>query len=313
MAAKDPSAAQRALLGQAPTLIVIGGPTASGKTHVAASLAKQLNTEVISADSRQFYHVMRIGTARPDVPDLLGVKHHFLGHLDLDVTWSAGEFARHAEPVLQDLLDRHGIAVLVGGSGLYIDALCNGLDPLPASDPAIRERLQQQLEREGLGTLVTELERLDPAHAAVIDRNNPHRVVRALEICLLTGQPFSEQRTAATQRTDMRIVRIAMDMPRAELYARIDERVDRMVADGLVEEVRSLLPYRHLNALNTVGYKELFAHFDGTYTLPEAIALIKQHTRNYAKRQLTWLRRDQSWQYLPPNVDAVIAHVDAQR
>lgn len=301
------------MAGDQRTLIVIGGPTASGKTHVAASLAKHLSTEVISADSRQFYHAMRIGTARPMEADLLGVKHHFLGHLDLDATWSAGEFARHAEPVLQELLDRHGTAVLVGGSGLYIDALCNGLDPLPPSDPKVREELQQRFERDGLPVLVNELERLDPAHAAAIDRHNPHRVMRALEVCLITGRPYSEQRTSAPQRTDMRILRIAMDLPREELYQRIDHRVDQMVAEGLVEEARSLLPHRALNALQTVGYRELFEHYDGTTSLPEAIALIKQHTRNYAKRQLTWMRRDPSWHYLPPLVRTVTAHVDAQR
>jgi tRNA dimethylallyltransferase len=295
------------------TLIVIGGPTASGKTHVAVSLAEHLSTEVISADSRQFYHAMRIGTARPNEADLLGVKHHFLGHLDLEQTWSAGEFARHAEPVLQELLDRRGVAVLVGGSGLYIDALCNGLDPLPPSDAKVRERLHERLGREGLPALVNELERLDPAHAQVIDRQNPHRVIRALEVCLITGRPYSEQRTSSTQRTDMRILRLAMDLPRKELYDRIDHRVDHMVAEGLVEEVRSLLPHRALNALNTVGYKELFDHFDGKTTLPEAIALIKQHTRNYAKRQLTWLRRDRSWHYLAPDNAKVIAYVEAQR
>jgi tRNA dimethylallyltransferase len=293
------------------TLIVIGGPTASGKTNVAASLAKQLNTEVISADSRQFYRAMRIGTARPTEAELLGVKHHFLGHLDLEQTWSAGEFARHAEPVLQDLLARNGTAVMVGGSGLYIDALCNGLDPLPPSDPKIREQLQQQLEREGLLALVSELERLDPTHAAAIDRKNPHRVIRALEVCMITGRPFSEQRTVAKQRTDMRILRMAMDLPREELYRSIDQRVDQMVNAGLVEEARSLLPHRHLNALNTVGYKELFDHFDGKISLEKAIALIKQHTRNYAKRQLTWLRRDLSWKNAAPAIKQVIGYVEA--
>jgi len=286
--------------GPLPTLIVIGGPTASGKTHAAASLAHQLGTEVISADSRQFYHAMRIGTARPVADELLGVKHHFLGHLELDDTWSAGVFARLAEPVLQGILERYGIAVLVGGSGLYIDALCNGLDPLPLSDPAVRNRLQLQLEREGLGTLVERLHTLDPAIWATIDRANPHRVIRALEICLLSDAPASTQRSGPVQRTDIRIVRLAMDLPRAELYARIDARVDRMVADGLVEEAHALLPRRHLNALNTVGYKELFDHFDGSLTLQQAIALIKQHTRNYAKRQMTWLRRDASWKWLAP-------------
>ena len=293
-----------------PTLIVIGGPTASGKTAVAAAMAKHLGTEVISADSRQFYHAMRIGTARPSAEELLGVKHHFLGHLELQATWSAGEFARQAEPVLKDILARHGKAVMVGGSGLYIDALCNGLDPITPADHAERSRLQEQFRDHGLQPLLDRLHELDPDGWRSIDRKNPHRVIRALEVCLTSGRSFSAQRTGPRQRADMRIIRVALESPRAELYTRIDARVDRMIADGFVEEARSLLPYRALNALNTVGYKELFAHFDGTMDLTEAIALIKQHTRNYAKRQMTWLRRDPSWRWLPPEMDTIKRSLD---
>lgn len=295
-------------------LVVISGPTASGKTDAGIALAKHLGTEVISADSRQFYKAMRIGTARPIAEELQGVKHHFLGHLELEETWSAGRFAREAEPVLQELIDRQGIAVLVGGSGLYIDALVKGLDPLPASDPRLRERLQRQCEQRGLESLVAELERIDPATHERIDRSNPHRVVRALEVCMLTGKPFSEQRSGAKDREDLRLIRIAMDVPRDELYRRIDARVDRMVAEGLEAEVRSLLPYRALNSLQTVGYKEFFAHFDGALDRAQAIELIKQHSRNYAKRQLTWLRRDAPWTWMAPtDHEAQIAHVGAAR
>ncbi|HRD53655.1 MAG TPA: tRNA (adenosine(37)-N6)-dimethylallyltransferase MiaA [Flavobacteriales bacterium] len=296
------------------TLIIVGGPTASGKTDAGIALARHCSTEVISADSRQFYHAMRIGTARPLEHELVGVRHHFLGHLKLDETWSAGRFAREAEPVLQELLNKHGIAVLVGGSGLYIDALVKGLDPLPASDPRLRERLQRRIDTLGLADLLHELERHDPATAARIDASNPHRVLRALEVCLLTGKPYSEQRTDASDRTDMRIVRIAMDVPREELYARIDARVDRMMTEGLLEEARSLLPHRDLNALQTVGYKELFLHFDGQLSLADAVALIKQHSRNYAKRQVTWLRRDAEWRWVAPSdLAAMIAHVEQDR
>lgn len=284
----------------APTLVIIGGPTASGKTDAGIALAKRFGTEVISADSRQFYRAMRIGTARPLEQELGGVRHHFIGHLGIEETWSAGRFAREAEPVLQELLARHGIAVLVGGSGLYIDALVKGLDPLPVSDPRLRERLQRRIETGGLPDLLKELERLDPATATRIDRSNPHRVIRALEVCLLTGKPFSDQRSGAEDRADMRLARIAMDLPREALYARIEARVDRMMGEGLLEEARSLLPYRALNALQTVGYKELFLHFDGQLGLADAVALIKQHTRNYAKRQLTWLRRDAAWKWFAP-------------
>ncbi|HRH37031.1 MAG TPA: tRNA (adenosine(37)-N6)-dimethylallyltransferase MiaA [Flavobacteriales bacterium] len=293
------------------TLVIIGGPTASGKTQAAAALAKHFGTEVISADSRQFYGAMRIGTARPDEEELLGVKHHFLGHLSLEETWSAGRFAREAEPVLQELLERKGVAVLVGGSGLYIDALVKGLDPLPLSDPRLRERLQQQLKHRGLPSLLAELATLDPVTLARIDQHNPHRVIRALEVCMLTGQPYSEQRTEAQYRTDIKLVRIAMDLPREQLYAAIEARVERMVAAGLVEEARTLRPHREHNALQTVGYRELFMHFDGELDQQQAIALVKQHTRNYAKRQMTWLRRD-AWTWLPPNAHAQhIAHVEA--
>ena len=274
------------------------------------ALAKQYNTEVISADSRQFYRAMRIGTARPTEQELLGVKHHFLGHLELEETWSAGAFARAAEPVLQELLARTGVAVLVGGSGLYIDALIKGLDPLPVTDVRLRDRLQRRMEQEGLTALVDELKQHDPATWDRIDKQNPHRVLRALEVCLLTGKAYSEQRNAPQYRSDMRIVRIAMDLPRSELYERIDKRVDSMVDEGLVEEARSLLPFRQHNALRTVGYRELFMHFDGELTQADAIALIKQHTRNYAKRQMTWLRRDQDWKWCDPkDVEGMIAAV----
>lgn len=281
-------------------LVVIGGPTASGKTKVAASMAKHFGTEVISGDSRQFYRAMRIGTARPSEEELLGVKHHFLGHLELNQTWSAGEFARQAEPVLQELLGDHGIAVLVGGSGLYLDAFCNGLDPMPMADHAVREKLQHRFQQHGLPDLLAELDRLDPTISTVIDRNNPQRVIRALEVCIVSGKPFSAQHKGHRQRTDIRVLRIAMDVPRTELYANIDARVDQMIADGLEEEVRSLLPHRELNALRTVGYREFFEHFDGKLSREEVIELIKQHTSNYAKRQMTWLRREKAWKWAGP-------------
>ena len=293
--------------GTKGTLVVIGGPTASGKTKAAATIAKQLGTEVISADSRQFYRAMRIGTARPSGEELLGVKHHFIGHLELEETWSAGAFARAAEPVLQEILGRNEIAVLVGGSGLYIDALIKGLDPLPVTDVRLREKITTRLKENGLSDLVEELRKLDPISWERIDRNNPHRVIRALEICLLTGRPASEQHSTPSDRKDLRIVRIAMELPREELYERIHERVDGMMRAGLLDEARSLLTFRDRNALRTVGYRELLAHFDGEIDLPTAIALIKQHTRNYAKRQLTWLRRDRNWHRVhPDDVDRMI-------
>ena len=298
----------------APTLIIIGGPTASGKTRAAAGLALHLGTEVISGDSRQFYRAMRIGTARPTEKDLLGVPHHFLGHLELEETWSAGHFAREAEPVLQRLLASHGVAILVGGSGLYLDALIKGLDPLPAGDPHTRERIQERFRAEGLAPLLEELMRHDPDTMRTIDRSNPHRVIRALEICLITGRPYSTLRSSPQDRKDIHLIRIAMDLPREELYSRIDARVDLMVANGLEEEARSLVPYKALNALQTVGYREWFAHFAGELDRTGAIELIKQHTRNYAKRQITWLRRDPNWRWLPADeLHTHMAHVEAAR
>jgi len=189
---------------------------------------------------------------------------------------------------------------MVGGSGLYIDAVCNGLDPLPPSDKRTREKLQEQFQLEGLVPLLERLKSLDPEAFRMIDRNNPHRVIRALEICIISGKSASAQRSGRTQRDDIRIIRIALEVPRVELYARIDARVDRMIADGFVEEARSLLPHRELNALRTVGYRELFDHFDGCLPMDETIAMIKQHTRNYAKRQMTWLHRDKSWHWCAP-------------
>ncbi len=287
-----------------PTLVIIGGPTASGKTRAAATLARSLGTEVISADSRQFYRAMRIGTARPTEAELLGVRHHFLGHLELEETWSAGHFAREAEPMLQDLLKTHGFAVLVGGSGLYIDALIKGLDPLPAGDARTRERLQERFREAGLAPLLEELHQHDPETWRTIDRANPHRVIRALEICLITGRPYSEQRSQPRDRTDLHLVRIAMDVPREELYRIIDARVDRMVDEGMEAEARALHPQKALNALQTVGYREWFAHFEGIMDRADTLAAIKQHTRNYAKRQGTWLRREPGWHAVDPQDDS---------
>ena len=213
---------------------------------------------------------------------------------------------------MQQLLAAHGTAVLTGGSGLYIDALCNGLDPLPIGDPQVRAELQQRLDRDGLHALTEQLKTLDHAHWALIDRKNPHRVIRALEVCLVSGEPFSAQRKNPGSRADLRIVRVALDLPRAELYERINARVDRMFANGFVDEARSLLPYRSLNALRTLGYNELFAHFDNAMDLQTTIALIKQHSRNYAKRQLTWLRRDPSWAWMAPEMPAMIRTLDAR-
>ena len=282
------------------TLIVIGGPTASGKTRVAAEVARQLGTEVVSADARQFYRAMPIGTGQPTADERLGVPHHFIGHLEVTQDQSAQEYAHAALPVIDRILDAHGVAVLTGGSGLYIDAVCFELDALPPADKALREKLQQLHREQGLEALQQELQRLDPAMWHTIDRNNPHRLIRAIEVCLLTGGKVSELRQGRRPRTGFTPVFLALDVERNVNYAAIDARVDEMLRRGLLEEAHALLPHRDRNALQTVGYKELFLHFDGQLSLEEAVALIKQHSRNYAKRQMTWLRREAHWRWVRP-------------
>lgn len=286
---------------KAGTLIVVGGPTASGKSSAAVALAKHFGTEVISADSRQFYHQLRIGAAPPTEEEMQGVRHHFVGHLGVEETMSAGAFARAAVPVIEDLLTRSGTAVLVGGSGLYIDAVLNGFDPMPLGDHRLRTELQERFRRDGLEPLLQRLAELDPAIMERIDQRNPHRVIRALEVCLSSGRPFSTQRTGSQEERPWKSVCLAMDLPRGELYNRIDVRFDSMMAAGLLDEARGLFPLRHLNALQTVGYRELFLHLAGELDLPAAVALAKQHTRNFAKRQLTWLRRSDAWNWVAPS------------
>mgnify|MGYP000874422005 FL=1 len=284
-------------------LIVIGGPTASGKTRIAAQLAKQLGTEVISADARQFYRAMPIGTGQPTEAEKLGVPHHFIGHLEVEQAMSAQEYAHAALPVIDRLLNERGVAVLAGGSGLYVDAVCFEFDALPPADKDLRERLQRMHAEQGIQVLQDELHKLDEAMWHRIDRQNPHRLIRAIEVCILTGGKVSELHKGKRPRPGFDPIFLALDVERNTLYRNIDQRVDEMVARGVVEEARALFPQRHLNALQTVGYKELFLHFDGTLSLEESIALMKQHTRNYAKRQMTWMRRDAHWQRVDP-VDA---------
>ncbi len=300
--------ANERLLG---TLIVIGGPTASGKTSAAVALAQHFKTEVVSADARQFYHALRIGAALPSADELQQVPHHFIGNLAITGSMSAGAYERVSVPVIEELLSKYGSAVLVGGSGLYLDAVVNGLDPMPLGDNRIRTELQDRFRKHGLDPLLERLAQLDPAIIERIDTHNPHRVIRALEVCLASGRPFSAQRIGHAKKRPWHTVRIAMQLPRAELYARIDARFDAMIEAGLVEEARGLLAHRELNALQTVGYKELFAHFDGALTLAEAIAMAKQHTRNFAKRQKTWMRRNDDWNWIAPtDIAAMIAVVD---
>ncbi len=276
------------------TLVVIVGPTGSGKTDLAIEVARHFGTEILSTDSRQFYKGMPIGTAQPSAEQLAAVKHHFIADRLPEQELSAGGYEREALERLGDLFEHHNVVVAVGGSGLYIDALCYGFDELPSDTAHIRAEQMQRLESEGLEALVEELRARDEAYWQVVDRCNPARVIRALEVCIASGRPYSEQRTATRRSRPFRTVKIGLLWPREELYDRINRRVDIMVGDGLEEEARSVSHLRHLSSLQTVGYREFFDHFDGKITRQEAIDLVKRNSRRYAKRQMTWFRRDES-------------------
>lgn len=293
-------------------LLVIVGPTGSGKTDLSIRLARHYGAPILSTDSRQFYRGMAIGTAQPDPDQLQAAEHHFIASHDLNEDLNCGSYEMQALSCLEKLFAKHDWVIAVGGSGLYVRALCEGMDDLPQADPELREALSRRLETEGVDALAAELRTLDPAYYARVDRKNPARVMRALEVCLQTGRPYSEQRTGVRRPRPFGIVKVGVDLPRAELYARIDRRVDRMVADGLEAEARALYPYRTLNALQTVGYREFFDYFDGRTSYEEAVSLIKRNSRRYAKRQLTWFRRDPEIRWFGPWDDAaIIAHADA--
>ena len=289
-------------------IFVVQGPTASGKTALAIALARQLQTEVISFDSRQFYTELSIGVARPSIEELEAVRHHFIGSHSIEQALNAANFAALAQPILSDLLQNKGSAVLVGGSALYADALLLGLDALP-HDQAIHLKWKSVFENEGLYALQQALQQHDPAFFEQIDIENPARLIRALEINELTGQSNLALRKGP-RKDPPNVVRIFINWPRASLYKRIDARVDIMIADGLEQEARHFFPDQaHLQALQTVGYREFFAHFEGNLSREEAVEKIKQHTRNYAKRQLTWLGRYDQIRALDPE-KAVAAHVE---
>ncbi|ATP58988.1 tRNA (adenosine(37)-N6)-dimethylallyltransferase MiaA [Pedobacter ginsengisoli] len=292
------------------TLIVIVGPTAIGKTALAIEIAKQFFTEIISADSRQFFKEMEIGTAKPSAEELAAAPHHFINSHSVSTLFSTGDFEVQALKLIDELFKKHNVLVMVGGSGLYIDAVCKGLDDLPATDINIREQLNQQLATEGLEPIKDRLSKSDPEYYAKVDQNNPQRLIRGLEFFLSTGMKLSSFLTNSQKARPFNIIKIGLNTDRAVLYNRINLRVDQMIDSGLLEEVQSLKDYKGYNALNTVGYSELFAYLDGEIDLEQAIDMIKQNTRRFAKRQLTWFRRDDHTIWFEPNqVDEVITYI----
>lgn len=294
-------------------LIVLAGPTAVGKTELAYQLAKRYDAPILSADSRQIYRQMDIGTAKPPAYMLREVPHYFINHIDIDTPYSAGQFAREAEEVLQRIFEEHSIALLVGGTGLYIDALCQGLDPMPAVTSEVRQSVLDDLAQYGITYLLEELKTKDPEYYRRVDKHNPRRISRALEVIRQTGLPFSSFRQGQPSPRPFHTLYILLMRPRDELYRRIDARVDDMLAHGWLEEARSLYPYRHLPALQTVGYKELFHYLEGNIDWPTTVEQVKRQTRRYAKRQWTWFFRQNHWSVFHPlhrsRISSYIEHI----
>ena len=290
------------------TLIVITGPTAVGKTELCLDIAKELGIPIINADSRQIYRELKIGTAAPTEAQLRQVRHYFVGTLSLSDYYSASMYEEQVMQLLPQLFQTSDYALITGGSMMYIDAVCNGIDDIPTVDDDTRNTLKQRLASEGLEALCEELRRLDPEHWEIVDRKNPRRVVHALEICLMTGRTYTSYRTNARKERPFRIIKIGLNRDRDIIYQRINQRVDGMMQAGLLNEARSLYPLRHLNALNTVGYKEMFTHLDGTWTLDEAVERLKGNTRRYARKQLTWFKRDPQMLWFSPDDKQSILH-----
>ena len=294
-------------------LLVILGPTAIGKTAIAIKVALHFNTEIISADSRQFYKELNAGTAKPSDAELNKVKHHFINSLSIQEPYNVGQFEIDCLACLDKLFTSHDVAVAVGGSGLFIDAMCHGMDQLPESDLELRTELNKLLSENGIEALQKKLSQLDPEYYKKVDGSNPHRLIRAVEVCILTGMKYSDLRKKDKKERNFDIIKIGLDDERSKVYRKINHRVDEMIKNGLQEEVESLFSYRQLNALQTVGYKELFDYLQKKITLEEAIELIKRNTRRYAKRQLTWFRRDNeiTW-FNPEHVDDILQFAETK-
>lgn len=278
-------------------LVVIAGPTASGKTATAIQVAKALGTEIISADSRQFYKELPIGTAAPTKEEQAEVQHHMIHNLNVEDKYDVADYENDVLALLKKLFIKHECVVLTGGSGLFIDAVCKGLDSIPDISDETRSRVNKLYEEGGLFALQNEAQRLDPEYYNIVDKYNPRRLQRAVEVCYQTGLPYSSFRNNTAKPRDFKIIKVALFWDRNELISRINIRVEKMVSEGLIEEAKTMYPKRHLNSLNTVGYKEIFEHFDGKTSLNEAIEHIKINTRQYAKRQMTWLRKNKDYQW----------------
>lgn len=281
-------------------LAVILGPTATGKTATAVALANRFGSGIISADSRQFYKELKIGVAAPSEQQMKAVPHHFIGHLSVTDYYNVSMFEQDVLGFLRTYFEENRLALMVGGSGLYIHAVCHGIDDLPDADGTFRQQLKMQYEKKGIDYLRSELKKLDPGYYQKVDLNNPNRLLRAIEVCMITGKTYTELRQNLPVKRDFDILKIGLNLPRNDLFRIISERVDEMMESGLLSEVESLLPYRHQNALNTVGYKELFDFLDGKLPLEEAVEKIKTNTRRYAKRQLTWFRKDPAVRWFHP-------------
>ncbi|HEY9047178.1 MAG TPA: tRNA (adenosine(37)-N6)-dimethylallyltransferase MiaA [Ohtaekwangia sp.] len=288
-------------------LIVIVGPTAVGKTAVAIQVAEHLGTEIISADSRQIYRELTIGTAKPDEAELKRVPHHFIDSHSIKEDYDAASYGRDALSLIHRLFEQHKFLVLCGGSGLYVKAVLEGFDEIPDVPDEIREHLTKNFEQHGIVWLQEQMCALDPEHFAALDQQNPHRLMRALEVKIGTGQSIASFRKQAKLQHPFEVIKIGLELPREELYSRIDARMDQMVAAGLFDEATQLYAYRHHNALQTVGYQEIFDYMDGKYDREEAVRLLKRNSRRYAKRQLTWFKRDEETLWMNPgNIQAIL-------
>ena len=294
------------MISKDKTLVVIVGPTASGKTDIAIELAEKLNTEIISADSRQFYIEIPIGTAAPNSEQLERVRHHFISHLSIADKYNVSRFEQDVLQLLEEKFKHNQLMILVGGSGLYVDAVCNGIDELPDPDEKLRNDLNRMCENEGIEALRNKLKELDPEYYEIVDLNNPKRLLRAVEVCMQTGSTYTSLRKNKRKPRHFRIVKIGLEIDRGGLNERINRRTEIMMDNGWQEEAMSVHPHKHLNALNTVGYKELFAYFDGKVSFEEAKEKIKTNTRRFAKRQMTWFKKDKEIRWFDPSQKSLI-------